>query len=110
MCPTERNNNGVQIIMDYANPTWTPNLSTTNQNKLQSAQNSTLYIITGCTQTTPTDHTHRPLMQRIKNTKNKRPPEHVKGTVCAIANFNRNSSCNYMKNYPQTSSHIHNTL
>ena len=37
---------------------WAPNLAITHHNTLQTIQNNALRIITGCTQTTPTNHLH----------------------------------------------------
>ena len=45
-------------VLEYASPAWAPNLAITHHNTLQTIQNSTLRIITGCTQTTPTNHLH----------------------------------------------------
>lgn len=45
-------------VLNYAAPIWTPNLSETNWNHLQTAQNNALRIATGCTRMTQVEHLH----------------------------------------------------
>ena len=45
-------------VLSYCAPVWTPSLSQTNWNELQSAQNAGLRIATGCTKMTNVDHLH----------------------------------------------------
>ena len=45
-------------VLEYASPAWAPNLAITHHNTLQTIQNNALGIITGCTQTTLTNHLH----------------------------------------------------
>ena len=45
-------------VLEYASPAWAPNLATNQHNTLKTIQNNALRIITGCTQTTPTNHQH----------------------------------------------------
>ena len=47
----------IHSVLEYASPAWAPNLAITHHNTLQTIQNA-LGIITGCTQTTPTNHLH----------------------------------------------------
>ena len=44
--------------MNYACPIWTPNLSDTNWNDIQTCQNSALRIATGCVKMSKIDHLH----------------------------------------------------
>ena len=44
--------------MECTSPALAPNLAITHHNTLQTIQNNALRIITGCTQTTPTNHLH----------------------------------------------------
>jgi hypothetical protein len=48
-----------QSLTNYCSPIWTPNLKQCNWDKLQSAQNSALRIVTGCVQMTPINHLHQ---------------------------------------------------
>ena len=45
-------------ILEYASTIWSPIISNTNMNKLQTIQNSALQTITGCTLDTNTHHLH----------------------------------------------------
>ena len=45
-------------ILNYAAPIWTPTLSNTNWQKLQTKRNAALRTITGCVQMIPIDHLH----------------------------------------------------
>ena len=45
-------------ILEYASTIWSPIISNTNMNKLQTIQNSALRTITGCTLDTNTHHLH----------------------------------------------------
>ena len=45
-------------ILEYASTIWSPNISNTNMNKLQTIQNSALRTIAGCTLDTNTNHLH----------------------------------------------------
>ena len=45
-------------ILEYANTIWSPIISNTNIKKLQTNQNTTLQIATGCTPDTNTQHQH----------------------------------------------------
>lgn len=47
-----------QSLINYACPIWTPNLSKTNWDSLQTCQNSALKIATGCLKIASTDHVH----------------------------------------------------
>ena len=48
----------ISSVLEYASPAWAPNLAITHHNALQTIQKNTLRIITGCTQTTLTNHLH----------------------------------------------------
>ena len=48
----------IRSVLEFASPASAPNLPTTHHNTLQTIQNNALRIITGCTQTTPTNHIH----------------------------------------------------
>ena len=45
-------------ILEYASTIWSPIISNTNMNKLQTIQNSALRTTTGCTLDTNTHHLH----------------------------------------------------
>ena len=45
-------------VWDYTSPVNATNLTTTHHKTMQTVQNKTLRIITGCTKTTPTNHLH----------------------------------------------------
>ena len=45
-------------ILEYANTIWSPIISNTSINKLQTIQNTALRIATGCTKDTNTQHLH----------------------------------------------------
>lgn len=45
-------------ILNYAVPIWTPQLSTTNWNILQTTQNAALRVATGCHRMSPIEHLH----------------------------------------------------
>ena len=49
-------------VINYGTPIWSPIISNTNWQHLQTAQNSALRIITGCLQMTPIDHLHQETM------------------------------------------------
>ena len=58
-------------ILEYTNTVWSPIISDTNTQKLQTIQNTALRIATGCTQDTNTQHLHTetktlPLKQHLK--------------------------------------------
>jgi hypothetical protein len=48
----------VRPILEYASPVWSPIISDTNRNKLQTTQNTALRIATGCTSDTNIQHLH----------------------------------------------------
>ena len=48
----------VRPILEYASTIWSPIISNTNTNKLQTIQNSALRTITGCTLDTNVHHLH----------------------------------------------------
>ena len=39
----------IRSVLEYVSPAWAPNLAITHHNTLQTIQNNTLRIITGCT-------------------------------------------------------------
>ena len=45
-------------IIEYASTVWSPTVSDTNLNKLQTIQNSSLRTATGCTRGTSAQHLH----------------------------------------------------
>ena len=45
-------------LLNYGAPIWTPNLSASNWNELQSKQNAALRVATGCLKMTAVDHLH----------------------------------------------------
>src|SRR5688572_4938108 len=47
------------MCIEYANTVWSPIISDTNLQKLQTTKNNTLRIITGCTSDTNTQHLHK---------------------------------------------------
>ena len=47
-----------QSILNYCSPIWTPNLSNTAWNNLQTTQNGALKTVTGCLKITSSDHLH----------------------------------------------------
>ena len=58
-------------VIEYASTIWSPCMSDTNIQKLQTTQNSALRLITGCTADTNTQHLHKetktlPLSNHIK--------------------------------------------
>ena len=48
-----------QSTLNYCAPIWTPSISNTNWNKLQTSQNSALRIATGCHLMSDIDHLHQ---------------------------------------------------
>src|SRR5688572_29949465 len=46
-------------VMEFASTVWSPFISDTNLQKLQTTQNNALRIITGCTSDTSTQHLHK---------------------------------------------------
>ena len=55
-------------ILEYASTVWSPLISNTNLNKLQTVQNTALRIATGCTADTNTNHIHQEtLILPLKN-------------------------------------------
>src|SRR5437867_3673401 len=46
-------------VIEYASTIWSPVISDTNLQKLQTTQNSALRVITGCTSDTNTQHLHQ---------------------------------------------------
>ena len=78
--------------MEYASPAWAPNLAITHHNTLQTIQNNALRIITGCTQTTPTNHLHYETQALTLQ-------DHInmRGTqFLTAANANPDHPCHYM--------------
>ena len=45
-------------VINYAAPIWTPDVSQSNWNTLQSKQNAALRTVTGCVRMTPAEHLH----------------------------------------------------
>ena len=81
----------IHLVLEYASPAWAPNLAITHHNTLLTIHND-LQIITGCTQTTPTNHlhyeTHILLLQDHIN---------MRGTQSlAAASANPDHQCHYM--------------
>jgi len=94
-----------RAVMDHASPSWAPDLSDSNHKTLQTIQNNALRIITGCTQTTPTDHLHH-------ETKILKVKDHLdmRGTqFLASATQNPEHPCHYMRHHPQTPRSIRHT-
>src|SRR3989441_6816734 len=58
-------------VIEYASTIWSPIISDTNLQKLQTTQNNALRVITGCTSDTNTQHLHQetkilPLSNHLK--------------------------------------------
>jgi len=95
----------IRSVMEYASPAWAPNLTATHHNTLQTVQNRALKIITGCTQTTPTDHIHQ-------ETKVLKVKDHLdmRGTqLLAAASTNQHHPLHYMTDHPHTPRNIKTT-
>ena len=45
-------------LLNYGAPIWTPNLSASNWNEIQSKQNAALRVATGCLKMNAVDHLH----------------------------------------------------
>ena len=95
----------IRSVLDYASPAWAPNISQTQQKRLQTTQNTALKIITGCTRTTPTQHIHAetqvlPVKEHLD----------MRGTqFIASATNNTEHPCHYMTQHPPTHRYIVNT-
>ena len=61
----------VRPVIEYASTIWSPVVSDTNLQKLQTTENNALRIVTGCTHDTNTQHLH-------KETKTLPLPNHIK--------------------------------
>ena len=82
----------IRSVLEYASPAWAPNLASTHHNTLQTTQNNALRIITGCKQTTPTNHLHYETQVLTLQ-------EHInmRGTqFLAAASANPGHPCHYM--------------
>ena len=94
---TKRNPNiDIQTIhplsLGICSPAWAPNLAITRHNTLQTIQNNALQIITGCTQTTPTNHIHyKAQVLTLQNHINMRGTQFL-----AAASTNQDLPCHYM--------------
>ena len=79
-------------VLEYASPAWAPNLATTHHNVQQTKQNNALRIITGCTQTTPTNHLHyETQVLTLQDHINMRGTQYL-----AAASANPDHPCHYM--------------
>ena len=79
-------------VLEYASKAWAPNLAITHHNTLQTIQNKALRIVTGCTQTIPTNHLHYETQVLILQ-------DHInlRGTqFLATASANPDHPCHYM--------------
>ena len=91
--------------MDYASPAWASNLSQTHHTTLQTQQNRALKTVTGCTQTTHTDHLHH-------ETKVLKVRDHLemRGTqIIASASTNPQHPLHYMAEHQGTPRNIKKT-
>ena len=88
----------IRSVMDYASPAWAPDLSRTHLNTLQTTQNKALKIITGCTQTSPTDHLHHETsILKFEDHLNMRGTQFLPS-----ATHNQDHPCSYMSNINPT--------
>ncbi|XP_076062668.1 uncharacterized protein LOC143037903 isoform X1 [Oratosquilla oratoria] len=95
----------IRSVLNYASPAWAPNLSETHHNTLQIIQNKPLKTITGCTNTTPTDHLHH-------ETKVLKVKDHLdmRGTqTLAAATTNTSHPLHYIAEHPHTPRNIKTT-
>ncbi|XP_076029826.1 uncharacterized protein LOC143018351 [Oratosquilla oratoria] len=95
----------IRSVMNYASPAWAPNLSETHHNTLQIIQNKALKTITGCTNTSPTDHLHH-------ETKVLKVKDHLdmRGTqTLAAATTNTSHPLHYIAEHPHTPRNIKTT-
>ena len=91
--------------MDYASPAWASNLAQTHHTTLQTLQNRALKTITGCTQTTRTDHLHhKTKVLKVKN------HLELRGTqIIAAASSNPQHPLQYMAEHQGTARNIKKT-
>ena len=81
----------IRSVLEYASPAWVPNLAITHHT-IQTIQNNALRIITGCTQTTPTNHLHyEAQVLTLQNHINMRGTQFL-----AAASANPDHPCHYM--------------
>ena len=95
----------IRSVMNYASPAWAPNLTKTHLNTLQTIQNKALKTITGCTNTTPTDHLHHETkVLRIKDHLDMRGAQ-----TLAAAYTNTAHPLHYIAEHPHTPRNIKTT-